>query len=150
MRNIRTVAVATAATLAVAAVPGQAAVHHLITGNDVKNSSLTSADIKDLSLHAQDFDKKVQKALKVRAQRRADGAVGATGAKGDTGAAGTNGKDGAAAAQGQKADKGDPGATGQDGQSIKGDDGLSAYVIWQQSHPNGTEADFLAALKGDK
>src|SRR3954453_5606065 len=95
MRNIRTVAVATAAPLAVAAVPGQAAVRHLMTGKDVKDSSLTSADIKNLSLHAQDFDKNVQKALKVRAQRRTAGAVGTTGAKGDRGVAGTDGTNGA-------------------------------------------------------
>ena len=57
-----------------------AAVHHLITGADVKNGSLTSLDVKNRSLHALDFDKKVQAALKLRAQRGLTGATGLQGA----------------------------------------------------------------------
>ena len=59
-RNVRTVALGTVVTLAIAAVPGQAAVRHLITGANVKNNSLASADIKNRSLHRWDFDRKVQ------------------------------------------------------------------------------------------
>ena len=76
-RNVRTVALGTVVTLAIAAVPGQAAVRHLITGANVKNNSLTSADIRNRSLHRWDFDRKVQAALKARAH---NGLASVTGA----------------------------------------------------------------------
>src|SRR5262249_23674228 len=80
-----------------------------------------------------DFDKKVQRALTLRAK---NGAVGPKGATGPQGPAGKNGQVGA----------GLPGADGHDG--ANGVDGLSAFVIWQQTHPGQTEDQFLAALQG--
>ena len=47
-----------------------AATTGLINGHNIKHGTVTSAQIKDLSLHAKDFDK-VQRALKLRARSRA-------------------------------------------------------------------------------
>jgi hypothetical protein len=77
------------------------------------------------------------------------GATGATGPKGDTGAtgatgpAGPAGADGAPGATGPKGDKGPIGETGPAGQ-----DGESAYQAWLSLGNTGTEADFIASLKG--
>ncbi|MFA7186175.1 MAG: hypothetical protein WC082_14845, partial [Victivallales bacterium] len=61
---------------------------------------------------------------------------GDKGEKGDTGETGT---------QGEQGIQGETGAQGE-----KGDDGDSAYQVWLDAGNTGTEADFLAALKGDK
>ena len=79
MRFNRSIVAATAVGLLVGVPGAGAAAQHFITGNDVKDNSLTTKDVRNLSLHAKDFDKKVQKALKVRAK---NGAVGQTGANG--------------------------------------------------------------------
>ncbi|HKE78717.1 MAG TPA: hypothetical protein VKB54_05385, partial [Solirubrobacteraceae bacterium] len=135
--NRKAVAIAATAAFAIGVPTAGAAAKHFITGKDVKNGSLTSADVKNLSLHAQDFDKKVQAALKARSENSlARGATGATGAMGATGATGAAGETGARGPQGN--------------QGIQGKDGLSAFVIWSQSHPGANEAAFLAALKGEQ
>lgn len=69
------------------------------------------------------------------------GDTGAQGAKGDKGDTGAAGKDGAQGAKGDKGDAGTPGA--------KGEDGKSAYQIWLDAGNTGSEAAFLASLKGD-
>ena len=67
--------------------------------------------------------------------------------KGETGAKGETGETGATGAQGPKGDKGDAGAAGQDG--TNGQDGMSAYQIWLSLGNVGTEAQFIASLKGE-
>ncbi|MFA6716771.1 MAG: hypothetical protein WCS27_15425, partial [Victivallaceae bacterium] len=97
------------------------------------------------------------------------GDTGDTGAQGEQGAQGEKGDKGdaftyedftaeqLAALKGEKGDTGDTGAQGEQGiqgdtgaQGEKGDDGDSAYQVWLDAGNTGTEADFLAALKGDK
>lgn len=52
--------------------------------------------------------------------------------------------------KGEKGDKGDPGENGADGQPGKqGADGLSAYQIAVDNGFTGTEAEWLASLKGE-
>lgn len=92
-----------------------------------------------------------------------DSLVGPQGPKGDTGATGATGPQGekgdtgATGAQGPKGDKGETGATGPQGD--KGDTGAtgatgatgkSAYQSWLDQGHTGTEADFIASLKGEK
>lgn len=95
------------------------------------------------------------------------------GEKGDIGETGNDGADGLSAYQiwinagntgteadflaslkGSKGDAGEqgvPGKNGQDGQAGKnGIDGYSAYQIWINAGNTGTEADFLASLKGER
>ncbi|MFI1771541.1 hypothetical protein ACH5TX_07485, partial [Flavobacteriaceae bacterium MEBiC06459] len=62
--------------------------------------------------------------------------VGETGAQGPQGVAGNDGADGA------------DGVNGTNG--VDGADGDSAYQIWLDNENTGTEAVFLASLKGDK
>ena len=69
IRNTRVAAAAAVAGMAIGIPSAGAVAHHLITGADIQNGTITSANIKDLSLHARDFDKKVQQALKRRAAR---------------------------------------------------------------------------------
>ncbi|WP_295215858.1 hypothetical protein [Ruminococcus sp.] len=60
------------------------------------------------------------------------------------GPAGQDGRDGADGVPGKDGTDGVPGADGLDGA-----DGKSAYEIWLDAGNVGTEADFLASLKGD-
>ena len=60
MRISRSIAAAAAVGLLVGVPSAGAAAQHFVTGKDVKNNSLTSSDVRNLSLHANDFDKKVQ------------------------------------------------------------------------------------------
>jgi hypothetical protein len=73
------------------------------------------------------------------------GPKGDTGAKGDTGSKGDQGDPGAQGAAGPKGGTGDRGDTG-----AKGDTGESAYREWLDAGNTGSEADFLASLKGAK
>lgn len=73
------------------------------------------------------------------------GPAGQDGRDGQDGAPGKDGADGAPGADGKD---GAPGADGRDGQD--GADGKSAYQIWLDAGNTGTEADFLASLKGEK
>ena len=67
------------------------------------------------------------------------------GEKGDTGPAGPQG------AQGSTGPQGPQGATGPAGPSGgTGAQGKSAYQIWLELGNSGSEADFIASLKGDK
>jgi hypothetical protein len=58
---------------------------------------------------------------------------------------GPQGIQGETGPQGEPGQKGDPGLDGE-----KGDTGLSAYEVWLAQGNAGTEADYLASLKGDK
>lgn len=62
-----------------------------------------------------------------------------------SGADGKNGEDGA---QGPQGEQGPQGASGKDGSN--GSDGKSAYQIWLDAGNTGTEAEYLASLKGEK
>ena len=61
------------------------------------------------------------------------------------GGSGGGGTQGAQGPQGEKGDKGDKGDPGNDGA-----DGKSAYEIWLDAGNQGTETDFLNAIKGAK
>ena len=79
------------------------------------------------------------------------GVAGAKGEKGDPGVQGAPGKDGA---QGLPGAKGDPGAQGIQGlpgkNGVDGKDGKSAYQIAVAQGFAGSEAAWLASLKGEK
>lgn len=76
-----------------------------LTGKDVKNSSLTGVDVRNGSLLASDF----------RAGQLPAGAKGDTGAQGPQGEAGAAGPKGDQGEAGAAGPKGDPGATGPKG-----------------------------------
>jgi len=82
------------------------------------------------------------------------GPQGIQGPQGDTGPQGPQGPQGiqgSAGADGADGTNGAPGADVADGQDgAPGADGDSAYQIWLYEGNTGTEADFLASLKGDK
>jgi hypothetical protein len=94
----------------------------LITGQEIKNGSLTGADIRDRSLLAEDF----------RAGQLPSGQDGATGATGAPGAAGAAGATGAAGV------KGDPGNTFSAGTALTLDGGVLSVLF-------GTTAGTVAA-----
>jgi hypothetical protein len=71
---------------------GGAQAHSYITGSDIRNGTVTGADIKDRSLGVVDLSPQARAAL--HGATGAKGATGATGAKGATGATGTAGTDG--------------------------------------------------------
>jgi hypothetical protein len=99
----------------------------LITGNQIKNGSVTSSDIKDRSLLVSDF-----KASERRKLRGAEGPVGPTGNQGPQGLPGSNG------APGAKGDAGPPGTARAYG-LISDVGGLSrAKNILAVSHPTTT------------
>lgn len=77
----------------------------LITGKQIKDSTITSKDVKDRSLRASDF----------KAGELPAGPAGQAGAKGETGAPGPKGDTGAAGAKGDPGAKGDTGAPGPKG-----------------------------------
>ena len=70
------------------------------------------------------------------------------GEKGDIGAQGSQGEQGAQGEPGSTGAQGPPGIAGQDG--ADGTDGKSAYEIWLEAGNTGSEAEFIAALKGEK
>jgi len=84
------------------AAPARDAAKKLITGKQIKNSSLTTKDVKNRSLLAQDF-----KAGQLPAA--------AQGAKGDSGAPGLKGDAGGQGLKGDTGAQGDAGAQGEDG-----------------------------------
>lgn len=86
----------------------------------------------------------------------AQGPKGDKGDKGDTGATGATGATGSQGPKGDKGDKGDTGETGAQGpkgetgaQGATGATGKSAYQSWLDQGNTGTEADFIASLKGE-
>jgi hypothetical protein len=82
----------------------------LVTGRDVKNGSLTGADVRDHSVRLRDLSAKTVAALR--------------GAKGDTGPAGPQGALGPAGPQGPAGAQGEVGPPGPAGTGIK----LAGYV----------------------
>jgi collagen triple helix repeat protein len=76
-------------------------VQRLITGRQIKNNSITSADIKNFTIVRKDLNKRLAATFRgprgIRGPAGARGAVGATGAKGATGAAGAAGTNGLSA-----------------------------------------------------
>lgn len=74
------------------------------------------------------------------------GAVGPTGDTGPVGAVGPVGPVGPAGPTGAAGAAGEAGSPGAPGD--KGEPGASAYEIWRDAGHSGTEADFLASLKG--
>lgn len=73
------------------------------------------------------------------------GSTGPQGPKGDTGPQGLKGDTGAQGPKGDTGAQGPKGATGSTGPT-----GKSAYQIWLDAGNTGTEANFIAALKGAK
>lgn len=77
------------------------------------------------------------------------GEPGATGAAGAPGEQGPKGDTGAQGEKGDKGDTGEAGAVGATGpQGIQGEAGKSAYQVAQDNGFEGTEAEWLASLKG--
>ena len=110
----RTALVVVVAAIALMASAGAGATAALmITGKQVKDGSLTSADVKNRSLKVKDFSPK--------AKSRLTGATGATGARGPAGPAGPTGPAGA------------PGTSGLPG--LPGLPGLSGFQVVTQTVP---------------
>ena len=84
----------------------------------------------------------------------AQGIQGLPGVKGDAGAKGEQGERGLPGADGAKGDKGSDGLDGKDGlpgaKGVDGKDGKSAYQIAVEQGFAGSEAAWLASLKGEK
>ena len=78
----------------------------------------------------------------------AQGVQGLPGAKGDTGERGAQGERGLDGAPGEKGRDGVDGLPGKNG--VDGKDGKSAYQIAVEQGFAGSEADWLASLKGEK
>ena len=98
---------------------GTATAAKLITGKQVKNSSLTGADVKNASLTGRDVKNGSigPSDLSSAARKAVSGSAGSIGPKGGTGAAGAAGAPGAkgdTGAQGGPGAKGDTGAAGAD------------------------------------
>jgi hypothetical protein len=91
--------VVAAATVFAAGGATSATAAKLITGHDIKNGTVTSADVKDLSLGLRDFGPGVQnRILNPHGKTGATGATGATGQKGEKGEKGEKGDSGLAGA----------------------------------------------------
>lgn len=99
----------------------------LITGNDVRDSSLTGKDVKDGSLGPSDLSRSARVALAGQTGPRGPvGQTGPAGPAGAGGAAGPAGEAGPAGAAGAKGDTGPAGAKGDAGApGPKGDAGQS-------------------------
>lgn len=78
------------------------------------------------------------------------GEQGIRGERGPQGIQGEQGQRGATGQQGEKGERGERGPQGIQGETgPEGPAGKSAYQIWLDEGNSGTEADFLASLKGD-
>ncbi|HEY4279426.1 MAG TPA: collagen-like protein [Conexibacter sp.] len=102
--------------LLVTGLPAQAA--HLITGREIKNGSITRADVHRGTLTLDRLSKPTQQLILTGGARGATGARGPAGPKGNTGARGQQGARGA--------------------QGLAGADGVSGYQIVTQSTPLAT------------
>jgi hypothetical protein len=127
MRTLRTAIVASAAALLVAG--GAAGAATLITGKDVKNGSLTGADIKKSSITLNRLSPGTRALIHRVGKQGVKGDSGAQGPIGPTGAAGSHGKDGA---------NGVPGTDGKD---------ATTQVSALSSDPTST--DFYARSAAD-
>ncbi|MFY0406440.1 hypothetical protein [Solicola sp. PLA-1-18] len=87
----RTLLVLACVTTVVLSVGGGATAARLITGADIKNSSIEGKDVKNGTLQLRDISDASERSLRGR-----PGATGATGAKGATGATGATGAPGPA------------------------------------------------------
>ena len=103
----KTILVGTVAVLALGGSTATAA--KLITGKDVKNSSLTGADIRSGSVPLRDLSSATRQLIRQGGEQGPQGAPGARGAAGPAGPAGPQGPKGDTGAKGDKGDKGDPG-----------------------------------------
>jgi Collagen triple helix repeat (20 copies) len=109
-----------------------------LSGADVRNSSLTGTDVKDKSLSPRDFNGSVT---------GAQGATGAQGPKGDTGAHGATGPQGPKGDTGAQGPKGDTGAQGATGpQGPKGDTG--AQGVQGPAGPTGVALSGYEVVRG--
>lgn len=95
----------------------------LITGEQIKDGSVTGADVKPGSLRARHFKGSVQGRKGDVGPTGPAGATGATGARGDAGPLGPRGEVGPAGAPGVPGPTGSTGSTGQPG--AKGDTGAT-------------------------
>jgi hypothetical protein len=118
----------------VLALGGTATAAKLITGKQIKNSSLTGADVKNSSLTGAD----VKNASIGPSDLTADARVAASG-KGDPGAPGAPGATGAKGEKGDKGDKGDPGTNGTNG--TNGADGRTRVLFSRNTAGTTTAAD---------
>ena len=123
---IRPTSMLVALLAVVLACAGTATAAKLLTGKDIKNSSLTAADIKDSSLTGKDI-----RNGSLGAAELSSAAVKAL--KGVSGPAGANGTNGA---PGSKGDKGDTGAKGERGPSTAYGAHVSAAVPVAGNDPN--------------
>ena len=105
------------------AAPVKRAVKQVLSGKQIKNGSITGADVRDESLTPADFDGSV------RGPRGLPGLQGSTGPMGLTGAIGPAGPMGSAGPMGAIGPMGLPGATGETGatgpQGPRGDTGAT-------------------------
>jgi hypothetical protein len=149
MKDLKTVV--TAAVVAGLMSVSVAGAATLITGANVKNSSLTGADIKNGSLTASDLSAATRSSLRGHAGANgAAGVNGAAGAKGDAGAKGENGAGGATGATGQDGAAGANGAMGDAGQdaayTVKSlvpsaaDESTAQSNEWRSYKPNPSDA----------
>ena len=94
-------------------------VRTLLTGRDIKDGSITSADIADGTLKLKDLSESARVALAGNAGSKGvqgeAGPIGPTGAPGSTGSAGAIGPQGASGPQGPTGPQGPAGATGSQG-----------------------------------
>src|SRR5262249_19597082 len=119
----RTALIAAAATgivvLLVTGLPAYAA--KLITGNDIKNGSITRKDVRKATLTLDRLSTPTQRLILSRAQNGSKGAKGDRGPKGNTGARGLTGP------------RGSTGATGP-----RGANGVSGYQVVETTSPTTT------------
>jgi hypothetical protein len=105
-------------------------VQGVITGRDIRNGSVTSADIRDHTILGRDLKRSLVRSL--RGQRGPRGARGPAGAAGRAGPTGPAGPAGPTGAKGDRGDKGDPGASAlapvPSGKTIHGVIGLDVHA----------------------
>ena len=150
---------------------------HIITAKEYAERSCACADRAVISeQNAEEYAREAIRAAEIATQKSDripdvdwDSFVGPKGDKGDTGPAGPEGPQGPQGIQGEQGPRGftgdtgpqgpqgEKGDTGQQGPAgPKGDDGgagprgLSAYEVAKQNGFTGTEAEWLASLKGEK
>lgn len=97
-------------------------VEALITGKQVKDSSLTGRDIKNGSLSLSKIKKGDLKKLKVQGGPAIPGPQGTQGSQGDLGPQGESGPQGSRGLQGERGSQGEQGPQGDQG--LQGKDGL--------------------------
>ncbi|EBI3645301.1 hypothetical protein D0065_07715 [Salmonella enterica] len=149
----------TAATDAVAgAVPAAVEQVKAEIAGDVTRAETAAASAEASNTGAQ---KALEEAQLIAKTPGPQGIPGVPGPKGDPGVPGLPGKDGAPGLPGKDGAPGQPGAPGKDGapgtpglpgkNGAPGHDGKSAYEIWKENQPAGTDTSltaFLHSMKG--